>query len=185
MALIKTDSGLPGIADLLASYPHAARALGELAEVLLRSREGLSPGERELVFATVSRSNGTTFCHAVHSEASLQQLQPLSDFDLEVATRQRKRRTALANLANYVALVTAAIDPREARAAGLSDFEIHDAVLIASAACMFNRYVSGLGADCVLPSPQAAAIAGDLIKHGYAQAVPRGQPLHEVPSTEG
>jgi alkylhydroperoxidase family enzyme len=32
-----------------------------------------------------------------------------------------------------------------AKAAGASDKEIHDTVLIAAAFCMFNRYVDGLG----------------------------------------
>ncbi|HNE24583.1 MAG TPA: hypothetical protein PLG78_15530, partial [Leptospiraceae bacterium] len=32
-----------------------------------------------------------------------------------------------------------------ARKAGASDDEIHDAVLIAAAFCMYNRYVDGLG----------------------------------------
>ena len=33
---------------------------------------------------------------------------------------------------------------QEARAAGATDVEIHDTVLIAAAFCMFNRYVDGL-----------------------------------------
>jgi alkylhydroperoxidase/carboxymuconolactone decarboxylase family protein YurZ len=32
----------------------------------------------------------------------------------------------------------------DARAAGATDIEIHDTVLIAAAFCMFNRYVDGL-----------------------------------------
>ena len=32
-----------------------------------------------------------------------------------------------------------------ARRGGATDVEIHDAVLIAAAFCMFNRYVDGLG----------------------------------------
>ena len=32
-----------------------------------------------------------------------------------------------------------------ARAEGATDLEIHDAVLIAAAFCMYNRYVDGLG----------------------------------------
>jgi hypothetical protein len=32
-----------------------------------------------------------------------------------------------------------------ARESGATDIEIHDAVLIAAAFCMFNRYVDGLG----------------------------------------
>ncbi len=39
--------------------------------------------------------------------------------------------------------VTAA-DVERARTAGATDIEIHDAVLIAAAFCMFNRYVDGL-----------------------------------------
>jgi hypothetical protein len=35
-------------------------------------------------------------------------------------------------------------DVEEARRAGASDVEIHDAVLIAAAFCMYNRYVDGL-----------------------------------------
>ncbi len=36
-------------------------------------------------------------------------------------------------------------DVDRARRAGATDDEIHDAVLIAAAFCMFNRYVDGLG----------------------------------------
>jgi hypothetical protein len=35
-----------------------------------------------------------------------------------------------------------------ARAAGATDDEIHDTVLIAAAFCMYNRYVDGLGTWC-------------------------------------
>jgi alkylhydroperoxidase/carboxymuconolactone decarboxylase family protein YurZ len=38
----------------------------------------------------------------------------------------------------------AATDIDNARAAGATDTEIHDAVLIAAAFCMFNLYVDGL-----------------------------------------
>ena len=34
-----------------------------------------------------------------------------------------------------------------ARAAGATDMEIHDTVLIAAAFCMYNRYVDGLGTE--------------------------------------
>ena len=43
-----------------------------------------------------------------------------------------------------------AIDVEEARRAGASDVEIHDAVLIAAAFCMYNRYV----ADLLLGNPK-------------------------------
>ena len=48
-------------------------------------------------------------------------------------------------------------DVARARREGATDFEIHDAVLIAAALCMYNRYVDGLGAsdpDEVAPAPE-------------------------------
>ena len=45
------------------------------------------------------------------------------------------------------------------RAAGATDLEIHDTVLIAAAFCMMNRYVDGLAA--------ITAGAQRLIKDGY------------------
>ena len=54
-----------------------------------------------------------------------------------------------------------------ARAAGATDTEIHDTVLIAAVFCMFNRYVDGLAT--VAPDDSAAYAAGAqrLIMHGY------------------
>jgi hypothetical protein len=43
-------------------------------------------------------------------------------------------------------------DVSEAKAAGATDIEIHDTVLIAAAFCMFNRYVDGLA--CLTPTDQ-------------------------------
>jgi glutamate synthase domain-containing protein 2 len=43
-------------------------------------------------------------------------------------------------------LVTPA-DVEAARNLGATDIEIHDAVLIAAAFCMYNRYVDGLGTE--------------------------------------
>jgi hypothetical protein len=40
-----------------------------------------------------------------------------------------------------------------ARAEGATDVEIHDTVLIASAFCMYNRYVDGLGTFAPTPRP--------------------------------
>jgi hypothetical protein len=54
-----------------------------------------------------------------------------------------------------------------ARAAGATDVEIHDTVLIAAVFCMFNRYVDGLATTA--PDDPAAYAAGAqrLITHGY------------------
>ncbi len=65
----------------------------------------------------------------------------------------------------------------EARAAGATDPEIHDTVLIAAAFCMFNRYVDGLATTAPDdPAPYAAG-AQRLIMHGYL--APPAEPGHE------
>jgi len=61
---------------------------------------------------------------------------------------------------------------KNARAAGASDEDIHDTVLIAAAFCMLNRYVDGLGA--ITPSDDAAydAMGIQMAAHGYLGAAP-------------
>jgi hypothetical protein len=55
----------------------------------------------------------------------------------------------------------------EARAAGATDLEIHDTVLIAAAFCMYNRYVDGL-ATLVPDDPDTYARSAHRIRtHGY------------------
>ena len=52
-----------------------------------------------------------------------------------------------------------------ARAAGATDLEIHDTVLIAAAFSMFNRYVDGLG-TVLPPDPSVYAERAQWIKVG-------------------
>ncbi len=49
MAHIPTPDGLPGIRGLFAFRPDTALPLNELADVLLRGPNSLTPGERELI----------------------------------------------------------------------------------------------------------------------------------------
>jgi len=60
-------------------------------------------------------------------------------------------------------------DVTRARAAGATDTEIHDAVLIAAAFCMFNRYVDGLAT--LTPTDHAAydQMGQRMAKQGYVQ----------------
>ncbi|HEY3881213.1 MAG TPA: carboxymuconolactone decarboxylase family protein [Trebonia sp.] len=57
----------------------------------------------------------------------------------------------------------------KARAAGATDAEIHDTVLIAAAFCMFNRYVDGLGTAVPADPAEYAAGAEMLVRYGYQQ----------------
>src|SRR6476661_8268009 len=67
MAHIQLQEELPGIRALLAFRPETAKPLGELADALLHAPGTLSPGEREMIAAYVSRLNDCTFCHNSHA----------------------------------------------------------------------------------------------------------------------
>jgi len=153
MAHIDLQNRLPGILGLLRFRPATAEPLMELAEVLLRGESPLSRGERELIAAHVSQLNACEFCFNAHGTHAALQLDGGWDMvdatvtDLDGAPISDKLR-GLLRIAAAVAAggqrVTAEL-VRTARAAGASDVEIHDVVLIAAAFCMYNRYVDGLG----------------------------------------
>ncbi|MEU9884509.1 hypothetical protein [Sphaerisporangium sp. NPDC051011] len=58
-------------------------------------------------------------------------------------------------------------DVAAARAAGATDREIHDTVLIAAAFCMYNRYVDGLATFAPDDPASYAARAERITKDGY------------------
>jgi uncharacterized peroxidase-related enzyme len=123
-----------------------------LAEVLLRGPNTLASGERELIATYVSRLNECGFCYSSHRAAAAHnlegnyQLVDAVNQDAEAAPISPKLR-ALLDIAEAVQVsgrnVTAQL-VENARTHGATDIEIHDAVLIAAAFCMFNRYVDGL-----------------------------------------
>jgi uncharacterized peroxidase-related enzyme len=176
MAHIKLPDGLPGIRGPFAFRPDTARPMGELAEILLRGENTLSPAERELIAAYVSARNECTYCHTSHGaiaahylngdEALVAQVKR----DPETAAVSAKLKALLA-IAGQVALGGTSVHSEHverARREGATDKEIHDAVLIAAAFCMFNRYVDGLATwapdDAASYRERAAGIARD----GYA-----------------
>src|SRR5260370_22970055 len=73
----------------------------------------------------------------------------------------------IASAVQQSGLSVSAEDVAAARAAGATDVEIHDTVLIAAAFCMFNRYVDGLAT--VAPQDPAVYAAGAqrLVMDGY------------------
>jgi uncharacterized peroxidase-related enzyme len=149
----------------------------ELAEVLLRGRNTLTPGEREMIAAFVSSRNDCHFCQASHSAAAAHHLSGNYDIveavkrDYESAPVSAKLKVLL-TIAGRVQQggknVTTA-DVERARAEGATDTEIHDAVLIAAAFCMFNRYVDGLAT--LTPTDPAAydQMGQRMATQGYVQ----------------
>jgi uncharacterized peroxidase-related enzyme len=165
----------PGIIGLLRFRPETGKPLNELAEVLLRGRHSLTPGERELIAAYVSGRNECKFCSASHSAFAAAQLDAGMAIvdkvhaDVDSAPISAKLR-ALLHIAGAVQVggrnVTTEM-VEHARAEGASDVEIHDTVLIAAAFCMYNRYVDGLGTFAPDGPDGYATSAQRIIEFGY------------------
>src|SRR6185369_17252435 len=75
MAHIKLPEGLPGIRGPMAFRPETSKPLNELAEVLLRSENSLTRGERELIATYVSSQNDCFFCQNAHGGIAQHYLQ--------------------------------------------------------------------------------------------------------------
>jgi uncharacterized peroxidase-related enzyme len=153
MAYIELGNKLPGIVGLLEYNQETAKPLGELAEVLLRGPSSLTSAEREIIASYVSYRNECHFCHSSHGAAAAHHLD--GNLDLLDDIKQGLKKTeispklrALLDVAGKVQIQGNKVTPEDiekARAEGATDKEIHDAVLIAAAFCMYNRYVDGLG----------------------------------------
>jgi uncharacterized peroxidase-related enzyme len=163
----------PGIRGLLAYKPVTGTKIAELIQQLLRGASPLSPADRELIAAHVSRLNECEFCARSHAAA-------LRHLDHAGETRPDTTSPKLAALLRLAAAVVAGghhvsdDEVTAALAAGNNDEEIHDTVLIAAAFCMLNRYVDGLGA--ITPHDDAAydAMGAQMAARGYLRAAPAG-----------
>jgi uncharacterized peroxidase-related enzyme len=175
MAHIGLNSDEPGIRGLFRFRPETAGPMNQLAEVLLRGDSSLTRGERELIAAYVSSLNECRFCtfsHAASAAAQLPEGMALVDevcTDAGSAPVSAKLR-ALLDIAAAVQADGRSVTGEQAdaaRAAGATDVEIHDTVLIAAAFCMFNRYVDGLGTRAP-DDPAAYAMAAEqIVASGY------------------
>lgn len=152
MPHIALPEGLPGITAAFAFRPAVARHLRALAEELLRGPNSLSPGERELIAAFVSDRNDCRFCHASHRAAAAHHFggdytivdAVCENPDASAVSPKLKALLTIAGKVRQSGRDVHADDVERARAEGATDLEIHDAVLIAAAFSMFNRYVDGL-----------------------------------------
>ncbi len=181
MPHVHLSTNLPGIVGLFAQWPVTKQPLNELAELLLRKDDGLSPAERELIAAHVSRLNVCSFCSNSHLNASLYHFGVPSRFidvtkdDVTEGLQVRPVVKALLRIAGKVQesgrSVTAA-DVEAARELGATDEMIHDTVLIAAAFCMFNRYVDGLGTFAPQTLAYYTQSGKRLAEEGYLQPVP-------------
>jgi len=152
MPHIKLPDELPGIRGPMAFRPETSKPLNELAEVLLRSENSLTRGERELIATYVSSLNDCFFCQNAHGGLAQHYLQCDMNFIDGVKSNPQaadlsEKMKALLSIAGSVQKGGKHVTPQQiekAKTLGATDREIHDTVLIAAAFCMFNRYVDGL-----------------------------------------
>jgi len=151
MPHIKLAEGLPGIVGPMVFSPETAAPMNDLANVLLRGPNTLTPGEREMIATYVSSENDCFFCQTVHGcvaayhfndEALVKKVK--LDFEEAPTTEKLKSLLAIAGKVQKGGKHVTSEHIARARKAGATDKEIHDTVLIAAAFCMFNRYVDGL-----------------------------------------
>jgi uncharacterized peroxidase-related enzyme len=152
MAHIELTEGLPGIRGLFAFRPETAQPLCELAEVLLHEPGTLSMADRELIATYVSSRNDCYYCQTSHGALAAYHLggneelvlDVKRDFESAAISEKLKALLAVAGKVQHSGLDVRTADVERARSLGATDQEIHDAVLIAAAFCMYNRYVDGL-----------------------------------------
>lgn len=175
MPHIPLSEELVGIRSLLAFKPTSGMKVAQLIDQLLRGDSQLSPADRERIAAHVSELNECEFCARSHAATIPHLDAPIAANSRAAAPTPTSRLQALLDLAGEVTrggrFVTAET-VHAARAAGASDEDIHDTVLIAAAFCMLNRYVDGLAA--ITPTDDAAydAMGTQMAAYGYLGAAP-------------
>jgi uncharacterized peroxidase-related enzyme len=179
MPYIEVNNDYAGIRGLMAFRPETAGPLGELANILLRDTDGLSPADRELIATHVSYLNDCFYCHNSHGEIACYYL----DGDRELVDQVRKdyqqapiseKLKALLAIAAKVQKSGKSVQPEDverARQQGATDKDIHDTVLIAAAFCLFNRYVDGLGATTPTDLSTYAPRARQIAEKGYGNHI--------------
>lgn len=174
---IAVPEGLPGIVGLLAFKQSTGHKVSELMQEILRGPSPLTDGERELIGAYVSSLNDCSYCSQMHTAVTAHLLGRDRDAvcavfdDVDAAPISPKMR-ALLRIAGAVHRSGNDVAPEDiaaAREAGATDEDIHDAVLVAAAFCMINRYVDGLAtiapADEALYDQRGQVLA----QEGYAE----------------
>jgi uncharacterized peroxidase-related enzyme len=172
---IRIDNDLPGIGGLVRQRPDTGSLINTMAEALLRGPMSLTPGERELIAAYTSERNETPFCAGSHSAFAAAQLEGGKELvqavliDPETAPLTPRIRSLIRIAAEVQEPVHVLADETvaAARAAGADDAQIHDTVLVASAFCMINRYVTCLGTDLPESPAYYEEAAKRVIGEGY------------------
>jgi len=179
MPHIDFKNDLPGIRSAMAYSPQTAKPLNELAEILLRSDEGLSRCDRELIATYVSYLNDCFYCHTSHGEIACIYLNGDRDLVEQVRSNYHDadisdKLKSLLQIAGKVQQSGKAVTEKDilhARESGATDKDIHDTVLIAAAFCMFNRYVDGLATTAPTDMSSYPLRAKQVAENGYGSHI--------------
>ena len=189
MPHIDLGNDLPGIRSLLIYQPETGKLIAEMADALLRAPNSLERWERELIATHVSELNECQFCATSHAAFTAAQLP--DGFELQAVRADSAdgpitdKLRALLDIAAAVQrsgreVTTELVD--RAKTAGATDREIHDAVLIAAAFCMVNRYVDGL-ATTLPEDPQSYSIGAEtIVANGYLPLLDAAEAYEEQAS---
>ena len=174
MPHIKLSKELPGICAAFAFRPETARPMRELAHILLHEPNSLAPAERELIATYVSSLNDCYFCQASHGACASHHLgdpsivqQVKRDFQQAPISEKLKSLLIIAGKVQQSGKQVGSAEISASRAAGATDMEIHDTVLIAAAFCMYNRYVDGLATWQPTDEPMYTQMGRHLATEGY------------------
>ncbi len=179
MAYINVDKNLPGIRSLMAFSPDTAEPMGQLANLLLRTNEGLSMAEREMIAAHVSYLNDCFYCHQSHGAIAACYLdgnaslidQVKKDYLQADISDKLKALLSIAGSVQKGGKHVTEEQIEKAKSLGATDKDIHDTVLIAAMFCLFNRYVDGLGAYTPTDLSSYPLRAKQIAEHGYGNYI--------------
>ena len=179
MPHIAVDEKLPGIRALLAFSPNTAAPIGELANLMLRTNEGLSMAERELIAAHVSYLNDCFYCHESHGAIAVCYLdgnkqlveQVKKNYEDADISDKLKALLTIAGSVQKGGMYVTSEQVDNAKSLGATDRDIHDTVLIAAMFCMMNRYVDGLAANTPTDLSSYPLRAKQIVENGYGNHV--------------
>ena len=179
MPHIDVDPNLPGIRSLMAFSPETAIPMGKLANLMLRTNEGLSMAEREMIAAHVSYLNDCFYCQQSHGAIAVCYLN--GDEDLVEQVKKDYLQADISNKMKALLTIAGSVQKggkhvtedqiEKAKEEGATDRDIHDTVLIAAMFCMFNRYVDGLASNTPTDLSTYPLRAKQVAEHGYGNHV--------------
>lgn len=179
MSHINVDENLPGIRQLLAFSPKTAEPISKLTNLLLRSNEGISMAEREIIATYVSYLNDCFYCHQSHGAIAACYLnddnslieQVKKDYEQADISNKLKALLGIAGSVQKGGKHVTAEQIEKAKQEGATDKEIHDTVLIAAVFCMCNRYVDGLAANTPADLSSYPLRAKQVAENGYGNHI--------------